>query len=101
MICRDKIKYDKVWLTDVSVFDEMVKKDDSMKKVALSCGMRVNVSDSNREIHDLDGINTDSPEGKLLFAALAKLTTESQTDKTPEEVIAQLNALSDEIERNK
>ena len=34
-------------------------------------------------ITDLQQINTDTEEGKMLMAALAKITTESQTDKTP------------------
>lgn len=44
-------------------------------------------------IQDLNDINLSTPEGRLLFAALAKITTESQRDKTPWEVIAQLNEL--------
>lgn len=48
-------------------------------------------------ITDLDHINLASEEGKLLFAALAKITTESQTNKTPCEVLAQLNKLADEM----
>jgi hypothetical protein len=35
----------------------------------------------------ISDINTDTPEGKLLMAALAKLTTESQTDKEPDTVL--------------
>ncbi len=46
-------------------------------------------------INDLDDINYKTEEGKLLMAAIAKLTTESQTDKTPYEVIGQLNDLAD------
>ena len=34
-------------------------------------------------ITDLQQINTETEEGKMLMAALAKITTESQTDKTP------------------
>jgi hypothetical protein len=37
----------------------------------------------------ISDINTDTPEGKLLMAALAKLTTESQTDKEPDTVLQQ------------
>ncbi len=46
-------------------------------------------------ITDLNEINTETEEGKLLMAALAKLTGELETDKTPWEVIEQLNDLSD------
>jgi hypothetical protein len=39
-------------------------------------------------------IDRNTKEGRLLLAAIAKLTTESQTDKTPDEVMAQCEALS-------
>ena len=45
-------------------------------------------------INDLNIINTSNSEGKLLLAAIAKITTESQTDKTPNEVLYQLEELS-------
>ena len=45
-------------------------------------------------INDLNIINTSNSEGKLLLAAIAKITTESQTDKTPNEVLNQLEELS-------
>ena len=48
-------------------------------------------------INDLNEISIKSFEGRLLMAALAKLTTESQTDKTPYEVIGQLNLLANEM----
>jgi len=48
----------------------------------------------NDKITDLKEIDTETKEGRLLFAALAKITTESQTDKTPYEVLEQLNELS-------
>lgn len=44
-------------------------------------------------INDLGDINLQTTEGRLLMAALAKLTTESQRNKTPWEVIGQLNEL--------
>jgi len=44
-------------------------------------------------ITDLNNIDTSTKEGRLLMAALAKITTESQTDKTPNQVLAQLNKL--------
>ena len=46
---------------------------------------------------DLNDINTETEEGKMLMAALAKITTESQTDKTPYEVLGQITKLKDEI----
>lgn len=45
-------------------------------------------------INDLNIINTSNSEGKLLLAAIAKITTESQTDKTPNEILNQLEELS-------
>ena len=48
-------------------------------------------------INDLNEISIESSEGRLLMAALAKLTSESQTDKTPNEVIGQLNLLADKM----
>ena len=38
-------------------------------------------------------INTETEEGKMLMAALAKITTESQTDKQPDEVLEQITKL--------
>lgn len=48
-------------------------------------------------IQTISEINTNCAEGRLLMAALAKLTTESQTDKTPDEVIAQCNELANDM----
>lgn len=42
---------------------------------------------------ELKQINTNTNEGRLLFAAVAKITGESQSDKTPEEVLSQLEEL--------
>ena len=50
-----------------------------------------------RIIKYLSHIDRRTQEGRLLLAALAKLTTESQTDKTPEEVILQLHDLANEM----
>jgi len=52
-------------------------------------------------ITDLNQINTGTEEGKMLLAALAKITTESQTDKTPYEVLDQLNELKDKMKFTK
>jgi hypothetical protein len=46
---------------------------------------------------DINDINTETEEGKMLMAALAKITTESQTDKTPYEVLEQITKLKDEM----
>lgn len=45
------------------------------------------------DIKDINLIDTTTSEGKLLLAAVAKITTESQTDKTPYEVMEQLQEL--------
>lgn len=42
-------------------------------------------------------INTDTEEGKLLVAAISKITTESQLSKSPTEVLDQLNGLRAQI----
>lgn len=49
------------------------------------------------KITSINQINRETPEGQLLLAALAKISTESQTDKTPEEIIEQCNVLKDEM----
>lgn len=48
-------------------------------------------------MESINEINLSTQEGRLLFAAIAKITTESQTDKTPEEVLRQLSVLSNSI----
>lgn len=48
-------------------------------------------------LKNLSEVNTNCAEGRLLMAALAKLTTESQTDKTPDEVLTQCTELANEI----
>ena len=48
-------------------------------------------------ITDFLKINTSHEEGKLLMAALVKMTTESQTYNTPNEAMKQLNTLRDEM----
>ena len=53
------------------------------------------MSDSIQTIQD---IKRDSAEGRLLFAAIAKITTESQTDKTPDDVLGQINELADQMD---
>jgi len=45
---------------------------------------------NKQEIRELGDIPY-SPEGKLLMSALAIITTECRTDKTPYEVIHELN----------
>ena len=41
-------------------------------------------------IETINDIDSSTEEGRLLIAALAKITTESQTDKEPDEVLAQV-----------
>ncbi len=54
----------------------------------------------NGLIKTIDDIDTSNDYGKLLMAAIAKITTESQTDKTPDQVIQQLNDLSSKMYEN-
>lgn len=48
-------------------------------------------------ITDIQQINIDIEEGKMLLAAIAKITTESQKDKTPNKVLEQLNKLKNKM----
>lgn len=48
-------------------------------------------------IIELNQVNTNTDEGKLLLASLAILTSELHTDKTPNEVIDLLNILSKQM----
>lgn len=48
-------------------------------------------------LKNLSEVNINCVEGRLLMAALAKLTTESQTDKTPDEVIQQCVELASDM----
>jgi hypothetical protein len=47
-----------------------------------------------KTITDLNNINRSTNEGRLLFAAIAIITTESQTDKTPYQVLEKLEKLA-------
>jgi len=46
---------------------------------------------------DVNTINTNTEEGKMLLAAIAKISTESQTTKTPNQIIRQLNKLKNHM----
>ena len=46
---------------------------------------------------EIDDINTNTKDGELLLAAIAKISTESQTDKTPDEILQQLNVLTKQM----
>lgn len=49
------------------------------------------------KLQNLSAINTNTIEGRLLIAAMVKLTTESQTDKTPDEVLWQCHELAEKM----
>jgi hypothetical protein len=51
-------------------------------------------------IKDLKSIDLETHEGRLLMAALAVITTECRTDKTPDEVINELNERADYMFRH-
>jgi hypothetical protein len=48
-------------------------------------------------IQTLNEINYQNNEGRLLMAALAIITTECRTNKTPDEVIKELNQRADDM----
>jgi len=48
-------------------------------------------------IQDLNEINYSINEGRLLMAALAIITNECRTNKTPNEVISELNQRADDM----
>jgi len=48
-----------------------------------------------KALKSISDINTETIEGRYLMAALAKLTTESQTDKQPDEVLWQCGTLQE------
>lgn len=50
-----------------------------------------------KKLQNLSDINTNTKEGRYLMAALVKITTESQTNKTPDEVLEQCYILQEEI----
>ena len=50
-----------------------------------------------KRLQNLSDVNTNTKEGRYLMAALAKITTESQTDKTPDEVLEQCYSLQEEM----
>ncbi len=56
---------------------------------------------TNGDIVDLKQINTKTPEGKLLMAALAFITTSNRTNKTPYEVIEELNIIKSDMYNKK
>lgn len=53
-----------------------------------------------KAITDLKQIDRTTKEGRLLFAALAKITTESQTNKTPYQVLEQLEKLASKMDEH-
>lgn len=53
-----------------------------------------------KKLINLSSIDSNRIEGKYLLAALAKLTTESQTDKTPDEVLEQCYILQEYMFRD-
>ena len=51
------------------------------------------------KIKDLNDIDRSTKEGRLLFAALVIITTESKTDRTPGQVIEHLNKLANKMDK--
>lgn len=50
-----------------------------------------------KKISNLSEINVNTIEGRYLLAAIGKITSESQTDKTPDEVLEQCHLLQEEM----
>lgn len=50
-----------------------------------------------QKLINLSDVNTNTKEGRYLMAALAIITTESQTNKTPDEVLEQCYLLQEEM----
>ena len=50
-----------------------------------------------KRLRNLSEVNTNTKEGRYLMAALAKITTESQTNKTPDEVLEQCYILQEDM----
>lgn len=50
-----------------------------------------------KNLINLSDIDTNRIEGRYLMAALVKITTESQTDKTPDQVLKQCEILQEEM----
>ncbi len=48
-------------------------------------------------IKELGEINVETKEGQYLMAALAVITTECRTNKTPDQVIEELTVLKDKM----
>jgi len=48
-------------------------------------------------MNDINKINTSTEDGKMLLAAVAKITTESQTNKTPSQVMRQITRLKNKM----
>jgi hypothetical protein len=49
------------------------------------------------KIKTINDIDTKTESGKLLLAALAKISTESQRDKEPDEILAQIINLKNDM----
>lgn len=50
-----------------------------------------------QQLKNLSEINTNTIEGRLLIAAMAKISKESQTDKQPDEILGQCHELAEKI----
>ncbi len=45
----------------------------------------------------INDIATDTQDGRLLLAAIAKISRESQTDKEPDQILEHLNKLAEQM----
>jgi len=51
-------------------------------------------------IKETNQINTDTPEGFMLLMAIAKITSQYETNKTPDEVLNEISILADKVKNN-
>jgi hypothetical protein len=58
----------------------------------------MNLNEELDQIRTISDLSLESVEGKLLIAALSKITTESQRDKEPDTVLAQVKDLALKME---
>ena len=48
-------------------------------------------------MRNINYISLDTQEGRLLLAAIAKISGESQTDKTPDQILSQLTKMANKM----
>lgn len=83
------IKTKKLWFKQVT-------QGKPMNPILIS-PFKEDVIHERKEIKTINDIDTTTDEGKLFLSALAMLSTELETNKTPDEIINQIKKLKDNI----